>query len=740
MNQKICITDVRRIDFQLVMKSIDYSSELNQEQLDAVLHGDGPCLVLAGAGSGKTRTVTYRVAYLLEKGVEPGSILLLTFTNKAAREMLERIGLLVGPNAKGVWGGTFHSVANRILRSFASALGYTSGFSILDEEDAKALMKAVLKDAKIDPKARRFPSPAVLKNVYSYSRNTGMPFKEAVEIKHPNFLDCVNDMEWVCGEYQKRKLASNAMDFDDLLANWLKLMEHQPMIADQISSRFQYILVDEYQDTNILQARLINRLAHVHKNVFVVGDDAQSIYAFRGADVKNILSFPNEWPEAKIFKLLSNYRSTPQILDLANASLTHNQNQFAKDLVSLKEAGIKPKVISCPSARTEASYLADTILTLRSQGVALANMAVLFRASSHSQALEFELMKRDVPFEYRGGLKFFERAHVKDVLSYLRLQVNAKDEPAWLRVLNMQAGIGAATSSQILEQVRESATKELIPLAGELMIPARGQSGWADAQAVLIAMRDTTPGAMVRAVAKAESYRMHLEAEYPDWRDRLEDLEQLAIFADAYPDAPAFLADATLDDASFRREKGGGIDDQERLVLSTIHQAKGLEWDTVFVIHLTNAGFPSPRSLEEEGSLEEERRLFYVAVTRARNKLFLTHPQVMGYDAMNFCRPSMFLEELPSSLTESEQLARFQSFSNNGNQNSWGDEDQSWDSDWSDTYDEPVINLDRFGNRSRTRDVGRATSDEIKVTSVWKSSKMKKEPPKISFLRDVDEL
>jgi len=721
------------------MKKIDFSSELNQEQLDAVLHGDGPCLVLAGAGSGKTRTVTYRVAYMLEKGVEPGNILLLTFTNKAAREMLDRISLLVGPEAKGVWGGTFHSVGNRILRTFAPAVGYTNSFSILDEEDAKALMKAVLKDAKIDPKARRFPSPAVLKNVYSFSRNTGIPFKEVVEMKHPNFLDCVGDMEWVCSEYQKRKQGANAMDFDDLLWNWLKLMETQPQIAGQISSRFQYVLVDEYQDTNALQARIIANLGNAHKNIFVVGDDAQSIYAFRGADVKNILSFPDTWPAAKIFKLTSNYRSTPQILDLANASLANNQNQFEKNLVSFKNPGIKPTVVSCPSARQEAAYLADKILMLRSEGMALANMAVLFRASSHSQALEFELMKRDIPFEYRGGLKFFERAHIKDVLAYMRLQVNAKDEPAWLRVLNMQTGIGAGTSGVILAQIRELSSGDISSITTELQIPTRGQLGFAEAQSIFIIMQGASPGAMVRAVANSENYKNHLEAEYPDWRDRLEDLEQLAIFADAYPDAPSFLADATLDDASFRREQGSdagrlgrATSDDERLILSTVHQAKGLEWDTVFVIHLTDAGFPSPRSLEEDGALEEERRLFYVASTRARNRLFLTYPQVTGFDAMNFCRPSLFLEELPSYLTESEQVGRFASVANSAS--NWADNSTEWTNDW----DEPTIEIDRFGNRRNTQK--NKAPAEVKVTSVWKSSKPKKELPKISFLREVDDL
>ncbi len=724
------------------MHQIDYSKELNQEQLDAVLHGDGPCLVLAGAGSGKTRTVTYRVAYLLEQGVEPSSILLLTFTNKAAREMLDRISMLVGPWAKGVWGGTFHAIANRLLRSFASTIGYTSSFSILDESDAKALMKAVLKDAKIDPKVRRFPSPSILRNVLSYSRNTGALFKEAVEIKHPNFMDCVNDMEWICSEYQKRKQQSNAMDFDDLLWNWLQLMESQSAIANQISSRFRYILVDEYQDTNALQASIIGELGKEHKNIFVVGDDAQSIYAFRGADIKNILSFPDTWPNTNIFKLVSNYRSTPQILDLANASLSFNQNQFEKNLVGLKDPGVKPTVIACSSARQEASYIVDKILALKSQGLALANIAVLFRASSHSQVLEFELMKRDIPFEYRGGLKFFERAHIKDVLSYMRLWINIKDESAWIRVLTMQNGIGATTTSIILEQIRKSSSKETASIFAEINVPVRGQTGWTEIQSIFVSLNEASPGAMVRVIANSTNYKNYLEAEYTDWRDRFEDLEQLAIFADAYPDLASFLADVTLDDASFRREQnlengrlGRVTSNEERLILSTIHQAKGLEWDTVFIIHLTNKDFPSPRALEEDGAIEEERRLFYVASTRARNCLFLSYPQVIGYDEMNFCRPSMFLEELPSRLTKFEQLGRMTSAISSTD--SWSDE--NFDREYN--YDEPVIELDSYGNRyHNTRDTKRKTSDDIKVTSVWKSAKSKKELPKISFLREIDDL
>ncbi|HEU0050546.1 MAG TPA: UvrD-helicase domain-containing protein, partial [Patescibacteria group bacterium] len=343
---------------------IDYARTLNQEQLDVVLHGDGPCLVLAGAGSGKTRTLTYRVAYLLEHGTDPGRILLLTFTNKAAREMLARVSMLLGTEAKGIWGGTFHAIGSRILRSFARDIGYTPNFSILDQDDAKQLIKAIMKELSLDPKARRFPSPAVVQDLISYARNTGFRLDEALEEKHPNFYGLAGDIEEIARQYQARKKAANVMDFDDLLS-YLALLLDDPERGNLISERFQYVLVDEYQDTNTIQARIVKGFAKVHQNIVVVGDDAQSIYAFRGADVKNILAFPDQWPGAKIFRLLTNYRSTPEILDLANESLSHNVEQFKKDLVGLHQNGEKPKLVACASAAEEARYIAEQILALR---------------------------------------------------------------------------------------------------------------------------------------------------------------------------------------------------------------------------------------------------------------------------------------------------------------------------------------------------------------------------------------
>ncbi len=686
---------------------IDYAAELNQEQLDVVLHGDGPCLVLAGAGSGKTRTVTYRVAYLLEQGVDPSSILLLTFTNKASREMLERVARLLGEDARGLWGGTFHSVANRLLRMNARLAGYANGFSILDQEDSRALVKAVMKELRIDPKARRFPSPAVVQDLISYSRNTQSSIRDALEMKHPNFEPLASEIEEIARLYDARKKAAQSMDFDDLLLNWLTLIE-DPGIGDAISRRFQYILVDEYQDTNALQARIVRGLARVHRNVLVVGDDAQSIYAFRGADVKNILQFPDQWEGARIFKLLTNYRSVPEILDLANDSLSHNIGQFEKDLVGVKARGKKPLLVPCASAKQEAQYIAEHILMLRHEGVALDNIAVLFRSSAHSQSVEFELVKRDIPYEYRGGMKFFGRAHIKDVLAHLRIIQNPHDEPAWLRVLAMQQGIGATTASALAGQAHAFPDAEQIVRTDmTVSLPSRAREGWKalveTMSAMLLHLGD--PGAMVRAIVESP-YREYLEREYPDYKDRIEDLEQLELFAHGYRDLETFLSDISLyDDAAAGQNasSGGG----ERMVLSTIHQAKGLEWDTVFVIHVADQAFPSARAMEEDG-LEEERRLFYVAVTRARNRLFLTYPMTLGYESLSFCRPSLFLEELSPRLMERLDIRA--SGAGSPRMRPTGD---AWSFDEPFSDEDDVISIRRDGERSR---------EQPRSATVWKSS------------------
>ena len=712
---------------------IDYQRELNQEQLDVVLHGDGACLVLAGAGSGKTRTITYRVAYLLEQGVDPSSILLLTFTNKAAKEMLQRVGALVGPQASRIWGGTFHSTASRLLRTCVEPLGYRNNFTILDADDADDLVKAVMKDLAIDPKARRFPSASVVQNIISYARNTQRSIEAVLTAKHPPFVPFTAEISLIATQYQARKKASNAMDFDDLLS-YMALVLEDPVAGGGFANLFKYVLVDEYQDTNAIQARIVKGFGAVHKNVLVVGDDAQSIYAFRGADVQNILSFPKDWPGARMFKLLTNYRSIPEVLELANESLAHNVDKFDKELIAVRASGPKPKLVPCSSAVQEARYVADQILQLRHEGTALANIAVLFRSSAHSQALEFELLKRDIPYEYRGGQKFFERAHIKDIVAFLRVATNPVDEIAWVRVLGLQTGIGATTASVLAKQAMHAGS-----LAEAITSPhlrgrsAKSNTGWQEFVAIgeAIVARAPWPAGMIRAVLDS-SYKASLEREYPNWRDRLEDLEQLARFAESYEDVTRFLADIALYDEMVAGRTGDTIQaGEERLVLSTIHQAKGLEWDAVFIIHLADTAFPNRRAMAEEGGMEEERRLFYVAVTRARRRLFLSYPMTMGYDSLAFNQVSTFIDEVAPRLFERVEIIDSNTrpaFAQQRPKRPWewnGGDDGAQTAAW----DDPVIELGRpSASSSRPSFAPRAGSG-----TVWKSKatfQAKKTPPK----------
>ncbi len=685
---------------------VDYAKELNKQQLEVVMQGDGPCLVLAGAGSGKTRTITYRVSYLIEHGVDPSNILLLTFTNKAAREMLERVEQLLGSYPKDLWGGTFHSIANRILRRYAKKLGYESNFTILDQADSKDMIKVCLKESGVDTKARRFPSPAVIQNLISYSRNAAVSIEDAIDLKHPNFLDLTAVIHDIASAYSERKRKTNAMDFDDLLIRLLDLMQDNTEVRDRLSQQFQYVLVDEYQDTNVIQASIVRELASAHGNVLVVGDDAQSIYSFRAAEIKNILDFPKQFPETKMYRLTRNYRSTPEILNVANEVIRQNTKQFSKELSTVVDTFEKPSVAPTSSANQEAAYIAEQILELRDEGVSMRDIAVLFRAAFHSRALEMELMKRDVPYEYRGGMKFFERAHIKDVVAYLKLVDNVRDEMAWYRTLGQQIGIGAVTAGKIIEKIRGGKSlSEVLDFGIEEKLPSRAQVGWRGFCSIAKRLiKHDKPAEIIRALA-ASDYKNYLEAEYQDWMDRLEDIEQFAVFAEEYTDLTKFLGEVTLrDDYGAAREEEKHYDD-ERLVLSTVHQAKGLEWDAVFVMNLTQGGFPNQRAMNEDGGLEEERRLFYVASTRARKYLFMSYPATSGFDTLVINQPSMFLGEIPKKLIEEVKVK--EEFRNPGfrPKNRFSDPD----------YDEPSIVLDDDGERI-------------------------KKPSPGSFLRDISDL
>ena len=678
---------------------INYREELNDEQYAVVENGDGACLVLAGAGSGKTRTITYRVAYLLERGIAPQNILLLTFTNKASKEMLSRVESLLGFYPTGLWGGTFHSVANRILRMYAHEIGYSQNFTILDSEDSESLIKACIKELNVDTSARRFPSASKLNGMLSYARNAGRSIKDVIAQKYDSFYELIPVIERIGEVYEARKRQADAMDFDDLLIRLRDLLVQNPAVRDRLATQFEYVLVDEYQDTNVLQAQLINMLASAHRNILVVGDDAQSIYSFRAAEIKNILSFPDQYGSAKTFRLVTNYRSSPEILSIANASIGNNKNQFKKDLTAVRPSVEKPQLVPAQTASQESQFIAQQILTLRDAGTPFREIAVLFRAAFHSQALEFELMRRDIPYEYRGGMKFFERAHVKDVIAYLRILANPKDEVAWMRVLGLQTGIGLVTAQKMITQIR--GYESLGEIAEQnLAGGSKALTGWNVLRPTLKKLSiETAPSKLIRTVIVSE-YRQYLEAEYPDFADRLEDLEQFALFAENYKDLTSFLTDVSLTaDYGFETEETHG--DEERMILSTIHQAKGLEWDAVFIMNLVDGKFPNGRALEEKDGLEEERRLFYVATTRARKYLYYTYPLVTGTDSLLFNQPSMFLQELDPAMMEEVRLKNQVTATTSWNTSSW--DESTWDSSEGD--DGPAIILDGLGEQVKSKSV-----------------------------------
>jgi DNA helicase-2/ATP-dependent DNA helicase PcrA len=712
--KEILLTDSPAFD-----SNIDYRKELNEEQLAVVENGDGACLVLAGAGSGKTRTITYRVAYLLERGVAPQNILLLTFTNKASKEMLARVESLLGTYPKGLWGGTFHSVANRILRMYADAIGFTQNFTILDSEDSESLIKTILKELQVDTSERRFPSASKLNSILSYARNAGRTIKQIVEEKHEHFFDLIPTIERIGEVYELRKRQADAMDFDDLLIRLRDLLVQNPVVRDRLATQFEYVLVDEYQDTNVLQAQLIAMFASAHKNILVVGDDAQSIYSFRAAEIKNILSFPDQYGSAKTFRLVTNYRSSPEILSIANESIHNNKNQFKKDLTAVRGSSEKPQLVPAANAPQEAQFIAQQITTLRDAGTPLREIAVLFRAAFHSQMLELELMRRDLPYEYRGGLKFFERAHIKDLVMHLRIKANLKDEVAWMRVLGLQTGIGLVTAQKMIQQIHGfDSLEELVEQ--NIGSGARASAGWKTLAVTLKKFsQQSTPAELIRTVASSD-YRAYLEAEYPDFNDRCEDIEQFAVFAEQYKDLTTFLTDVSLTaDYGILEEETHG--DEERLILSTIHQAKGLEWDAVFIMNLVDGKFPNGRALEERDGLEEERRLFYVATTRARKFLYYTYPLVSGTESLMFNQPSMFLQELDPGMMEEVKLKREVSKTTSWNTTSW--DSSEWDS--SDLDDGPAIVLDDLGEEVKSGGAGSGSAGKKPMKSPG------------SFLRDV---
>ena len=647
-----------------------YREELNAEQFAVVTAPAGPVLVIAGAGSGKTRAITYRVAYLIEQGVAPARIMLATFTNRAAREMLRRVEQLTGGDVRRVWGGTFHRIANLLLRRHAEAIGYDNNYSILDAEDARDLLSVCVNEAGIDTRARRFPKAEVLQDIISYATNTDQPIPDVVARRYPYFEPLTAQIKRVDVVYLERKRARNVMDYDDLLLNWKRLLMEKDEVARLYSEQFAHILVDEYQDTNKLQAEIVDLLAVRHRNVMVVGDDAQSIFAWRGAEWANIYEFPERYPDARQYRLETNYRSTPEILSVANVSIASNRKQFPKELRAIRASlNLPPALVPCSDAEQQATFVAARVLELREEGVPLTECAVLYRSHYHSLELQLELTRRGIPYRIRSGVRFFEQAHIKDVLAYLRLVANPRDELAWQRVLKLIPNVGPATAQRIWAQLAFAPDPLALVVAGGADNAARRGTTWTEFRALIAELaREEVRNSPARQIelVLAHGYEAYLAAAYENADARLEDLRQLAQYSARYNSTEEFLAELAL----LSTERYGapqpltgedvvsGGDEDELLTLTSVHQAKGLEWRAVFIIWAADGRFPAPRSLRETEGEEEERRLWYVALTRARDQLYLTYPLLStDYTRQTVVqRPSRFITEVPPELYEIWQL------------------------------------------------------------------------------------
>jgi len=645
--------------------SINYAEELNPQQYDAVTSPPGAALVIAGAGSGKTRTLTYRVAWLLEQGIPPRNILLLTFTNKAAREMIERVAALLPQGAGGIWGGTFHSIGNRILRRHAERVGFRERFTIMDRDDQEDLIDGIVAREGHRTSDKRFPKGSVLADIFSYSVNTGLPILQVLVAKYRYFIPLAAQIEMLQVAYEARKKEANAMDFDDLLSKTLELFQTCEDVAEIYQNQFRHVLVDEYQDTNSIQSALVDNLARKHGSIMVVGDDAQSIYSWRGANFENILQFPKHHPNATVYKIETNYRSVPEVLHVANAAILANERQFPKNLAAVRASHpVKPALVPLSTNNQQAAFIAQRVLEMHEEGTPLNEIAVLYRAHYHSLEIQLEFTRRGIPFTITSGLRFFEQAHVKDVSAFLKFALNPRDEVAFKRMVRLLPGVGAKGAETLWTQTASV-------LAGEnsftrlenLKVPAKSAKSWQQLVHTLaeLAPGDSVPApsAMIDSVLFAV-YDDYMKSKFANYEARREDLNTLSSFARQFENAEDFLSQLALLGAVETQDALGSADaDSEKVTLSTIHQAKGLEWKAVFLIWLTEGMFPSARSSETPEGLEEERRLFYVGVTRCKDELYLTYPDMRlggGYgEAMQ--RPSRFLREIPEPLLEAWEVS-----------------------------------------------------------------------------------
>lgn len=640
---------------------IDYENELNEQQYDAVRNISGPQLVIAGAGSGKTRALVYRVAYLVEHGVDPRQILLLTFTRKAAQEMMHRASSMLDDRCMNVAGGTFHSFAAMILRKYAECLGYESYFSIIDRSDGEDIIAMVRSDLGITTKNRRFPKKKTTLDIISKTVNTGRSYRDIILTDYPQFLEAEWDIQEIAQRYGRYKVSKSIMDYDDLLVNLRDLLREHEDVRKQVASQYRYIMVDEYQDTNALQAEIVRYLASEYNNIMVVGDDSQSIYSFRGANFKNIMDFPAVFPGCTITTMEQNYRSAQPILSLTNKIIENAKEKYSKELFSHIRGGQKPVYLRVGSENEQALFICQRVLELLNEGIPINNIAVLFRSGWHSNELEIELNNHGIPYVKYGGLKFVESAHVKDMTSLLRVVFNSSDAIGWYRILRLHNGIGAKTAADIIREIVDNKTG----FKGLVSPQFEGKKYSDDLKKLYevidrITSSDHTPAD--EAGIMLDYYLPLLENIHDDYKKRVNDLESLIRIAENYRTMEHFLTDLTIEPPESLQnglsESTGG---DGKLILSTVHSAKGLEWHSVFIINLVDGYFPSSYSLYRDEDIEEERRLFYVAATRAKHNLYLVAPEidypVRGYNYVSryaVSEPSRFITELDNldELTE----------------------------------------------------------------------------------------
>jgi len=624
--------------------------DLNAQQREAVTYGDGPLLVVAGAGTGKTKTLAYRVAYLISQGLDPSRILLLTFTRRASQEMLRRASSIVArgtTSATGrVWGGTFHAISNRLLRTHHKAAGLRQDFTVMDQGDAEDLMNLIRHDLGLHKAEKRFPRKRTCLSIYSRCLNSSEDLEAVLQSEYPWCLEWKKEFREIFKRYVERKQKTNVLDFDDLLLYW-KHLASDPAMAKQLSGQFDYVLVDEYQDTNKLQSAILRGMCTEHSNIMVVGDDAQSIYRFRGSTVRNMLDFPEQFAGTKIITLEQNYRSVTPILDTANLLISEAKEQYSKELWSERTSKQMPRLVTCKDEAEQDEYVVERILQHYEEGIPLRRQAVLFRTAYLSTSLELELTRRNIPYHKYGGLRFMEAAHVKDLISIMRLLENPRDELAWFRVVQLMDGIGPGTASKIVDHVFEHQgdPRSVKTFKG----PPAAQDELKDFCAMI---DDVAPMGVNEPAIQLERIRKFydklLKKTYDNPHARERDLISLEQIASGYKSRRKFLVDLQLDPPSSTSDLAGPpVKDEDYLILSTIHSAKGGEWDAVFLIHATDGFIPSDLAAGSPEELEEERRLTYVALTRARDFLYVSRPLryyhrwyglTNGHDYMQLCR------------------------------------------------------------------------------------------------------